>query len=157
MGDTLIMIMQENIVIGKHANLNFSENKTINTKLGFTGLNYFFKKIFQKNKINLYRYKKDKISTKKNFFKNSSFTSMITVTINKIKSNGNLNFIGKKKIMINDHKEVLYVSGTIDPKNISKKKLINSIQVANLNIKYFESKKNNSKKINWFKNFFSFF
>ncbi|WP_343152421.1 flagellar basal body L-ring protein FlgH [Buchnera aphidicola] len=155
-GDTLIMIMEENIIVGKNSILNVVENNNYNTELKATGLSYFFEKLFKKNKINFNQFKKNELLTKKKFLKNNSFTSAITVTIKKIEPNGNLNFIGKKEIVINKHKEILYVSGTIDPKNISSKKKINSVHVANLHIKYFEHKENNQKKYNWFKKIFFF-
>ncbi|WP_343189658.1 flagellar basal body L-ring protein FlgH [Buchnera aphidicola] len=150
------MVLHENIKIEKSSTLNIIKNNNHYTKLGASGLNIFLKNLFKKNQINLYKNKKIRKLKNKKLFINNVFINTLTVTISKILSNGNFIIIGEKKIFINNHKEYLHVSGIVDPKNINKKKIINSAQVANLNIKYFKSKKKYSKKYTWFKKFFYF-
>lgn len=66
----------------------------------------------------------------------NSFTGTITVTVMDVLPNGNLFVVGEKKIGINQGKEYIRFSGTVNPRTISVQNAVPSTQVADARIEY---------------------
>ncbi|MDF3721695.1 flagellar basal body L-ring protein FlgH, partial [Enterobacter hormaechei] len=60
----------------------------------------------------------------------------ITVTVNKLLPNGNLQVVGEKQIAINQGTEFIRFSGVVNPRTISGANTVPSTQVADARIEY---------------------
>ncbi|XBC44166.1 MAG: flagellar basal body L-ring protein FlgH [Buchnera aphidicola (Schlechtendalia peitan)] len=147
-GDTITVILQENISASNDSSNNlihngntnlgidFGNNKVKNNYKSATGLNGFINNDF---------------TGKGSSFANNKFTGLITVTISNVLPNGNLEVSGEKKIAINEEMEKICFSGIINPRTISKNNSVISTQIANAHIEYIsDGFINKGLNIGWF-------
>lgn len=67
-----------------------------------------------------------------------NFTGTITVMVNHVLPNGNLEVAGQKRIVTNDGLELLEISGIVNPTNIDSNNTVASWQLANARLSYRE-------------------
>lgn len=67
---------------------------------------------------------------------NNDFTGIITVTVTRVLSNGNLEVSGEKEIGINQGSEYIRFSGVVNPATIAPDNTVQSTQVADAHIEY---------------------
>ena len=79
----------------------------------------------------------------KNSFKGSGQTNRsgkivgkMTVTVKDLMPNGTLLVEGSRTIEVNDDKEVMTISGLVNPTDVNRENTINSYQIANVKISY---------------------
>lgn len=147
-GDTLTVILQENISASNDSSNNLVHNG--NTDLGiFFGSDH--EKNDHKNKTGLKSFVKNNFDGKGSSYATNKFVGLITVTIRKILPNGNLDVSGEKKISINSEREKIYFSGIVNPRTISKNNSVVSTQIANAHIEYIsDGFINKELNIGWF-------
>ncbi|AGI68543.1 flagellar basal-body L-ring protein FlgH [Octadecabacter antarcticus 307] len=66
----------------------------------------------------------------------NSFTGLVTVSIVRVFSNGNLEVLGQKKLTLNNGDEYVRVSGIVRRSDISPSNVVNSNRIANAEITY---------------------
>ncbi|WP_343189300.1 flagellar basal body L-ring protein FlgH [Buchnera aphidicola] len=152
-GETIKVIIKEKIIAVHNSNEETKNNK--NKKIDILGdfPNYFnIKKNKNYDFLNIYNKKNEEISNEKNSKIKNIFLNIISVTIKKILSNGNLIIEGEKNIKINNITENIYISGIINPKMIDINNTIKSYNISNIIIKYNSICTNKYNNINWLKN-----
>ncbi|WP_439143605.1 flagellar basal body L-ring protein FlgH [Planktotalea sp.] len=66
----------------------------------------------------------------------NSFTGLVTVSVVRVMSNGNLEVLGQKKLTLNNGDEYVRVSGLVRQSDISPTNVVNSNRLANAEITY---------------------
>ena len=66
----------------------------------------------------------------------NSFTGLVTVSVVRVMSNGNLEVLGQKKLTLNNGDEYVRVSGLVRQSDISPANVVNSNRLANAEITY---------------------
>lgn len=86
---------------------------------------------------------------------NNRLTGTITVTVADVFPNGNLFVIGEKQITINQGKEFIRFSGTVNPRFVDGQSSIRSSQVADAQIEYTgKGYLSESQRMGWLQRFF---
>ena len=65
---------------------------------------------------------------------NSIFSSSITAVVTQVLPNGNLVVVGEKQVGVNQNVDVLQFSGTVDPRTIGPRNMVESTQVADVRV-----------------------
>jgi flagellar L-ring protein FlgH len=152
-GDTITVILQENLSASNKMSSNISRNGNSSIAVGMPSLADSFT-FSNGNKSGFDTIAKNNFSGKGSSSAQNSFLGIITVTINEILPNGNFNIFGEKKISINQGKEFIRFSGIVNPHVISKNNAVVSTQVANAHIEYFsDNYAGTSNKMGWLQRF----
>ncbi|MEX1198438.1 MAG: flagellar basal body L-ring protein FlgH [Pseudohongiellaceae bacterium] len=86
---------------------------------------------------------------------NNSFTGTITVTVQQVRSNGNLVVEGEKQIAINQGTEYIRLSGVVNPRSISAGNSVSSTEVASARIEYLgDGYVNQAQEMGWMQRLF---
>ncbi|XBC39038.1 MAG: flagellar basal body L-ring protein FlgH [Buchnera aphidicola (Nurudea shiraii)] len=151
-GDTLTVILQENISASQSLSNNLTHDGSTNLGITF-GSNY--KNNNYENKAGLNSFSKNDFLGTGSSFANNTFVGLITVTVNQVLPNGNLKVMGEKKISINEEKEKIRFSGIVNPRNISRNNSITSTQIADSRIEYISyGLINRGLHVGWFQRLF---
>jgi len=152
-GDMLTVILQENMSASNSVSNNSIHNG--NSNIGIIAGNSKEPNLEINNKLEFNTSIKNNFLGKGSSFANNQFIGLITVTVDKILSNGNLEVSGEKNIILNEGKEKIHFYGIINPRTISKNNSVLSTQIANTDIKYISSGPiNQGSKINWLQRLF---
>lgn len=149
-GDTLTVILQENMTASNNISNNFINKE--NTGIGINH-GYEKKNNSPEKKNHLFEFNtaiKNDFIGRGGSFANNKIVGLITVTINKILPNGNLEVSGNKNIVINNGTEKIRFYGIVNPYTISKNNSVLSTEIANTDITYISEKNNKLKNINLF-------
>ncbi len=137
-GDTITVVLQENISASNSSISNMSRDGSANfgLKIAPGQLNNILGVNFQDNTTSLDSFGRNNFSGKGSNSANNKFTGLITVTVKRVLPNGNLKVIGEKQVSINKGTEFIRFSGVINPTNINKNNFISSTQIADARIEY---------------------
>ncbi|XBC37984.1 MAG: flagellar basal body L-ring protein FlgH [Buchnera aphidicola (Floraphis choui)] len=151
-GDTFTVIVQENISASNNSSNNLVRDSNANLGLTF-GSNY--EKNNYENRAGLNSSIKNNFTGTGSSFANNKFVGLITVVVNRVLPNGNLEVSGEKKISINEEREKIYFSGIVNPRTISKNNSVISTQIANARIEYIsDGVINKGLNVGWFQRIF---
>ncbi|XBC42616.1 MAG: flagellar basal body L-ring protein FlgH [Buchnera aphidicola (Kaburagia rhusicola ensigallis)] len=151
-GDTFTVILQENLSASNNLSSNLIHDG--NADLGITFGNDYKSNNYE-NQTGLNSFFKNNFTGKESSFANNQFVGLITVTVEKILPNGNLEVSGEKKISINKEGEKIYFSGVVNPRTISKNNSVISTQIANAHIEYIsDGFINKGLNVGWFQRLF---
>jgi flagellar L-ring protein precursor FlgH len=85
----------------------------------------------------------------------NTFTGTITVTVDQVMANGNLQVVGEKQIAINQGTEYIRFSGVVNPRTIAGDNSVLSTQVADARIEYVgKGYINEAQEMGWLQRFF---
>ncbi|AEO08134.1 flagellar basal body L-ring protein FlgH [Buchnera aphidicola] len=152
-GDTVTVVLQENI---SASNSSFSDlSRNGNANLGLTinpgqwntvlGLN------FKGDATKLDAIGRNNFRGTGSNAANNHFTGLITTTVQAVLPNGNLKIIGEKQVSINEGTEFIRFSGVINPNHITQNNFIISTKIADARIEYFSRGRiNHIQKMGWF-------
>lgn len=133
-GDTLTIVLQENVSASKSSSANASRG-------GSAGLNFdttpnMLNGLFGGDRANTAISGDSAFNGKGGAAAQNTFSGTITVTVNQVLENGNLNVVGEKQIAINQGTEFIRFSGVVNPRTISGSNTVVSTQVADARIEY---------------------
>ena len=133
-GDTLTIVLQENVSASKSSSANASRD-------GSAGLNFetvprMLNGLFGSDRANTAISGDNGFNGKGGAAAQNTFSGTITVTVNQVLDNGNLNVVGEKQIAINQGTEFIRFSGVVNPRTISGSNTVVSTQVADARIEY---------------------
>ncbi|AEO08691.1 flagellar basal body L-ring protein [Buchnera aphidicola str. Ak (Acyrthosiphon kondoi)] len=137
-GDTVTVLLQENISASNSSTSDMSRDGTTNMGLKITPgqFNSILGFNLKDNITGLDSFGKNNLSGRGSNSAKNKFTGLITVTVRKVLPNGNLRVIGEKQVAINEGKEFIRFSGVINPNNINKNNFIISTYIADARIEY---------------------
>ncbi|AAO27036.1 flagellar L-ring protein precursor [Buchnera aphidicola str. Bp (Baizongia pistaciae)] len=154
-GDILTIILQENTSASNSVSNNSIHNGNSNFDIDIGNARAFDDPNGILNKIELNSSIKNNFLGKGSSSANNTFVGLITVIVDRILPNGNLEVSGSKNITINDGIEKICFYGIVNPHTISKNNSVLSTKVANTNITYISSGPINiGSKINWLQRLF---
>ncbi|HAG0390742.1 TPA: flagellar basal body L-ring protein FlgH [Salmonella enterica] len=133
-GDTLTIILQENVSASKSSSANSSRDSS--TGLSFTATPRFLTGLFGGEKTDTKVSGNNGFTGKGGAAAQNTFSGTITVTVNQVLANGNLHVVGEKQIAINQGAESIRFSGVVNPRTISGNNTVISTQVADARIEY---------------------
>ncbi|HEC7758637.1 TPA: flagellar basal body L-ring protein FlgH [Salmonella enterica subsp. enterica serovar Muenchen] len=133
-GDTLTIILQENVSASKSSSANSSRDSS--TGLSFTATPRFLMGLFGGEKTDTKISGNNGFTGKGGAAAQNTFSGTITVTVNQVLANGNLHVVGEKQIAINQGAESIRFSGVVNPRTISGTNTVISTQVADARIEY---------------------
>lgn len=152
-GDTVTVILQENVSANKSASANASRNGKTST--GLSAIPHSLEGLLGGNKAIAAGEGSNDFRGKGGASANNTFTGTITVTVNQLLTNGNLNVVGEKQIAINQGTEFIRFSGVVNPRTISAMNAVVSSQVADARIEYVGNGYiNEAQKMGWLQRFF---
>ncbi|CAK9884675.1 MAG: Flagellar L-ring protein [Candidatus Erwinia impunctatus] len=152
-GDTLTITLQENVSASK--NSSSSADRSGSSSLGLTALPSALTGLLGGAKTDVDASGKSDFAGKGGASANNTFTGTITVTVNQVLPNGNLNVIGEKQIEINQGTEFIRFSGVVNPRTISGSNTVVSSQVADARIEYVGNGYiNEAQTMGWLQRFF---
>ncbi|WP_172598449.1 flagellar basal body L-ring protein FlgH [Buchnera aphidicola] len=142
----------KNYKIGDIITIICNENDTISTTVENTYNYKLYHKLYSylfliKKQISYFSEseKTKKPFTLKKIYLNNIIHLRFSVKIVSILKNKNLNVFGEKKILINNHHQIIQFHGVINPKKINLSDSIQSYKISNFVIKYIY--KNNKKSM----------
>jgi len=152
-GDTLTIVLQENVSASKSSSANASRDGS--ATLGLTAVPRALEGLLGGDKTSLSGEGKNDFAGKGGASANNTFTGTITVTVNQVLPNGNLNVVGEKQIEINQGTEFIRFSGVVNPRTISGSNTVVSTQVADARIEYVGNGYiNEAQNMGWLQRFF---
>ncbi|KMJ43517.1 MULTISPECIES: flagellar basal body L-ring protein FlgH [Xenorhabdus] len=152
-GDTLTIILQENVSASKNSSANASRNG----KTGFVAAltPRFLQGLLGGEKTDLGMEGNNEFGGKGGANANNTFRGTITVTVNNLLANGNLHVVGEKQIAINQGTEFIRFSGVVNPRTITGNNTVSSNQVADARIEYVgDGYINEAQHMGWLQRFF---
>ncbi|QKJ86762.1 Flagellar L-ring protein FlgH [Paramixta manurensis] len=152
-GDTLTIVLQENVSASKSSSANASRDGS--SSFGLTTVPNALEGLLGGNKTALDGAGKNDFAGKGGASANNTFTGTITVTVNQVLPNGNLHVVGEKQIEINQGTEFIRFSGVVNPRTISGSNTVVSTQVADARIEYVGNGYiNEAQSMGWLQRFF---
>lgn len=152
-GDTLTIVLQENVSASKSSSANASRNGA--STLGVTTVPRYLDGLLGNARADLDISADSTFGGKGGANANNTFSGTITVTVNQILVNGNLQVVGEKQIAINQGTEFIRFSGVVNPRTISGNNSVTSIQVADARIEYVGNGYiNEAQTMGWLQRFF---
>lgn len=132
-GDTLTILVTENVNASKSSATNASRSGSASTALSlipalFSGL--------INSKQDADASGQNTLSAKGGANATNTFNGVITVTVVDLLPNGNLQVSGEKQMLINQGTEFIRFSGVVNPRQVSANNTVPSSQVADARIEY---------------------
>lgn len=152
-GDTLTIILQENVSASKSSSANATRDA--NSGLSFETVPKLLSGLFGGGKADTSISGSNDFSGKGGAAAKNTFSGTITVTVNQVLANGNLNVVGEKQIAINQGTEFIRFSGVVNPRTISDNNAVISTLVADARIEYVGNGYiDESQRMGWLQRFF---
>ena len=152
-GDTLIVLVQENVSASKSSSSNASRDGS--TGLSFDAMPQMMAGLFGAGRANTAISGNSDFSGKGGAAAKNTFSGTITVTVRQVLENGNLSVVGEKQIAINQGTEFIRFSGVVNPRTISGSNTVISTQVADARIEYVGNGYiNESQQMGWLQRLF---
>ena len=152
-GDTLTIVLQENVSASKSSSANASRNGT--SKFGVATAPRYLDGLLGNARADMDISGDNSFGGKGGANANNTFNGTITVTVNQVLSNGNLHVVGEKQIAINQGTEFIRFSGVVNPRTISGSNSVTSTQVADARIEYVGNGYiNEAQTMGWLQRFF---
>lgn len=133
-GDTLTIVLQENVSASKSSSANASRNGS--SGLAFEATPEMLTGLFGGDRADTAISGKNDFNGKGGAAARNTFSGTITVTVRQVLENGNLSVVGEKQIAINQGAEFIRFSGVVNPRTISASNTVISTQVADARIEY---------------------
>ncbi|HEB9105987.1 TPA: flagellar basal body L-ring protein FlgH [Klebsiella aerogenes] len=152
-GDTLTIVLQENVSASKSSSANASRNGS--SKFGVATAPRYLDGLLGNARADMDISGDNSFGGKGGANANNTFNGIITVTVNQVLSNGNLHVVGEKQIAINQGTEFIRFSGVVNPRTISGSNSVTSTQVADARIEYVGNGYiNEAQTMGWLQRFF---
>lgn len=152
-GDTLTIVLQENVSASKSSSANASRNGS--SKFGVATAPRYLDGLLGNARADMDISGDNSFGGKGGANANNTFNGTITVTVNQVLSNGNLHVVGEKQIAINHGTEFIRFSGVVNPRTISGSNSVTSTQVADARIEYVGNGYiNEAQTMGWLQRFF---
>ncbi len=152
-GDTLTIVLQENVSASKSSSANASRNGS--SKFGVATAPRYLDGPLGNARADMDISGDNSFGGKGGANANNTFNGTITVTVNQVLSNGNLHVVGEKQIAINQGTEFIRFSGVVNPRTISGSNSVTSTQVADARIEYVGNGYiNEAQTMGWLQRFF---
>ncbi|PVF73884.1 flagellar L-ring family protein [Klebsiella aerogenes] len=152
-GDTLTIVLQENVSASKSSSANASRNGS--SKFGVATAPRYLDGLLGNARADMDISGDNSFGGKGGANANNTFNGTITVTVNQVLSNGNLHVVGEKQIAINQGTEFIRFSGVVNPRTISGSNSVTSTQVADARIEYVGNGYiNEAQTMGWLQRFF---
>ncbi|MDC9580688.1 flagellar basal body L-ring protein FlgH [Xenorhabdus sp. PR6a] len=152
-GDTLTIILQENVSASKNSSANAGRNGKTGLKAALTPR--FLQGLMGGGKTDLDIEGNTEFGGKGGANANNTFRGTITVTVDHLLANGNLHVVGEKQIAINQGTEFIRFSGVVNPRMITGNNTVSSNQVADARIEYVgDGYINEAQHMGWLQRFF---
>ncbi|MGR7169917.1 flagellar basal body L-ring protein FlgH [Klebsiella aerogenes] len=152
-GDTLTIVLQENVSASKSSSANASRNGS--SKFGVATAPRYLDGLLGNARADMDISGDNSFGGKGGANANNTFNGTITVTVNQVLSNGNLHVVGEKQIAINQGTEFIRFSGGVNPRTISGSNSVTSTQVADARIEYVGNGYiNEAQTMGWLQRFF---
>ncbi|WP_163326506.1 flagellar basal body L-ring protein FlgH [Klebsiella aerogenes] len=152
-GDTLTIVLQENVSASKSSSANASRNGS--SKFGVATAPRYLDGLLGNARADMDISGDNSFGGKSGANANNTFNGTITVTVNQVLSNGNLHVVGEKQIAINQGTEFIRFSGVVNPRTISGSNSVTSTQVADARIEYVGNGYiNEAQTMGWLQRFF---
>ena len=152
-GDTLTIVLQENVSASKSSSANASRNGS--TTFGAATTPRYLEGLFGNARAAVDTSGDNTFAGKGGAAANNSFTGTLTVTVSEVLANGNLKVVGEKQIEINQGTEFIRFSGVVNPRTISGANAVVSTQVADARIEYVGNGYiNEAQNMGWLQRFF---
>ncbi|HDS7773823.1 TPA: flagellar basal body L-ring protein FlgH [Klebsiella aerogenes] len=152
-GDTLTIVLQENVSASKSSSANASRNDS--SKFGVATAPRYLDGLLGNARADMDISGDNSFGGKGGANANNTFNGTITVTVNQVLSNGNLHVVGEKQIAINQGTEFIRFSGVVNPRTISGSNSVTSTQVADARIEYVGNGYiNEAQTMGWLQRFF---
>ena len=152
-GDTLTIVLQENVSASKSSSANASRNGS--SKFGVATAPRYLDGLLGNARADMDISGDNSFGGKGGANANNTFNGTITVTVNQVLSNGNLHVVGEKQIAINQGTEFIRFSGVVNPRTISGSNSVTSTQVADARIEYVGNGDiNEAQTMGWLQRFF---
>ena len=143
-GDTLTIVLQENVSASKSSSANASRDGK--TNFGFDTVPRYLQGLFGNARA---------FNGKGGANASNTFSGTLTVTVDQVLVNGNLHVVGEKQIAINQGTEFIRFSGVVNPRTISGTNTVPSTQVADARIEYVGNGYiNEAQNMGWLQRFF---
>lgn len=153
MGDTLTILLQENVSASKSSSANAGRNGS--GSLTFDAIPKFLQGVFGDDRANTSISGSNDFGGKGGAAAKNTFNGTITVTVQQVLANGNLFVVGEKQIAINQGTEFIRFSGVVNPRTISGSNTVMSTQVADARIEYVGNGYiNEAQEMGWLQRFF---
>src|SRR5476651_2144415 len=152
-GDTLTIVLQENVSASKSSSANASRNGS--SKFGAAVTPRYLEGLFGNARADMDMSGDNTFGGKGGAAANNTFSGTLTVTVNEVLANGNLRVVGEKQIEINQGTEFIRFSGVVNPRTISGSNTVVSTQVADARIEYVGNGYiNEAQNMGWLQRFF---
>lgn len=152
-GDTLTIVLQENVSASKSSSANASRNGS--SKFGVATAPRYLDGLLGNARADMDISGDNSFGGKGGANANNTFNGTITVTVNQVLSNGNLHVVGEKQIAINQGTEFIRFSGVVNPRTISGSNSVTSTQVADARMEYVGNGYiNEAQTMGWLQRFF---
>lgn len=152
-GDTLTIVLQENVSASKSSSANASRNGS--SKFGVATAPRYLDGLLGNARADMDISGDNSFGGKGGANANNTFNGTITVTVNQVLSNCNLHVVGEKQIAINQGTEFIRFSGVVNPRTISGSNSVTSTQVADARIEYVGNGYiNEAQTMGWLQRFF---
>lgn len=132
-GDTLTIIVSENVSASKTSGANASRNGAASLELG--GVPRVLSGLLS-GRDNVSMGGKNTLSAGGDANASNNFEGVITVTVTEMLPNGNLRVSGEKQMLINQGTEFIRFSGVVNPRTLSAVNSVVSTQVADARMEY---------------------
>ena len=152
-GDTLTIVLQENVSASKSSSSNASRKGS--SSFGLTSTPRFLNGLLGGDKTSFDGSGGHDFDGKGGATANNTLTGPITVTVDKVLTNGHLNVVGEKQIAINQGTEFIRFSGVVNPRTINASNSVVSTSVADARIEYVGNGYiNEAQQMGWLQRFF---
>jgi flagellar L-ring protein precursor FlgH len=151
-GDTLTIVLQENVSASKSSSANASRDGK--TNFGFDTVPRYLQGCSAMRVLMLMP-GGNTFNGKGGANASNTFSGTLTVTVDQVLVNGNLHVVGEKQIAINQGTEFIRFSGVVNPRTISGTNTVPSTQVADARIEYVGNGYiNEAQNMGWLQRFF---
>ena len=152
-GDTLTIVLQENVSASKSSSANASRDGK--TNFGFDTVPRYLQGLFGNERADVEASGGNSFNGKGGANASNTFSGTLTVTVDQVLVNGNLHVVGEKQIAINQGTEFIRFSGVVNPRTISGSNTVPSTQVADARIEYVGNGYiNEAQNMGWLQRFF---
>lgn len=152
-GDTLTIVLQENVSASKSSSAKASRSSS--SSLGLSTVPRYLEGLFGNSRADMSATGGNTFDGKGGANATNTFSGTLTVTVDQVLVNGNLQVVGEKQIAINQGTEFIRFSGVVNPRTISGSNSVPSTQVADARIEYVGNGYiNEAQNMGWLQRFF---
>ena len=147
-GDTLTIVLQENVSASKSSSANASRDGK--TNFGFDTVPRYLEGLFGNARADVNASGGNTFNGKGGANASNTFSGTLTVTVDQVLVNGNLHVVGEKQIAINQGTEFIRFSGLVNPRSITGENTVSSTQVSQARIEYVgDGYINEAQRMGW--------